>query len=177
MKKILIIGPGGAGKSTLARRLGQLLNIPVIHLDAEYWRPGWIETPKAPWKEKVGELLAADSWILDGNYTGTLDFRVTACDTIIFLDLPRMVCLWRLIKRRLFYRNTTRPDMAPGCPERLTFEFVLWVWKYRGQTRPKVLKLLSQVTGTKSVLRLRTRREIESLLDEKNRTNRTDESY
>src|SRR5688572_30960534 len=79
MKRILVIGSGGAGKSTFARRLGKILSIEVIHLDSIYWRPGWIETPKQEWKKRVEHLIAGDSWIMDGNYSGTLQLRFEAC--------------------------------------------------------------------------------------------------
>ena len=75
MRKILVIGSGGAGKSTFAKRLGTHLKIKVIHLDALYWKPGWVETPKAEWLKRVEELLKEGSWIMDGNYSGTLDAR------------------------------------------------------------------------------------------------------
>src|SRR5829696_6662179 len=99
MRKVLVIGSGGAGKSTVARRLGARLQIDVIHLDSLYWQPGWVETSKDEWKTIVAEILKRDSWILDGNYSGTLAMRYEACDTVIFLDMPPIVCLWRVIKR------------------------------------------------------------------------------
>jgi adenylate kinase family enzyme len=130
MRKVLVIGSGGAGKSTFARRLGARLKIKVIHLDSLYWRPGWAETPKAEWLKCVEELLKEESWIMDGNYSGTLELRLESCDTVIFLDLPRSVCLWRVVKRLLQYRNRSRPDMADECPEKLNLEFLRWVWGY-----------------------------------------------
>src|SRR5690349_3028678 len=87
MKKILVIGSGGAGKSTFAKQLSAILHLEVLHLDALYWQAGWVETPKPEWKQRVTELLAGDAWIMDGNYSGTLDIRMQACDTVIFLDL------------------------------------------------------------------------------------------
>jgi adenylate kinase family enzyme len=114
MKKIVIIGSGGAGKSTLATQLGEMLNLEIIHLDKLYWQAGWVEPLKDEWKKTVEDLLKRDSWIMDGNFGGTIEMRLKACDTAIFLDFPRTVCLYRVIKRRLTYRNTSRPDMAEG---------------------------------------------------------------
>src|SRR5580765_7184882 len=94
MKRILVIGSGGAGKSTFAKRLGEILKIEVIHLDSLYWKPGWIEPPKPEWKKTIERLLTRDFWVMDGNYSGTLDVRFEACDTVIFLDIARMICLW-----------------------------------------------------------------------------------
>jgi len=136
MKRIAIIGPGRAGKSTLARQLGDRLGLPVIHLDAHYWHEGWTETPKDVWEQAVRELTRREAWILDGNYGGTMDIRLAAADTIIFLDLPPLLCLWRVGTRQIRYRGRTRPDMGPGCPERLTSFFLKYIWNYRRDRRP-----------------------------------------
>lgn len=85
MRKVLVIGSGGAGKTTFAKRLSKILNIEVIHLDALYWNPGWVETPELEWRKIVEGLIVRDSWIMDGNYSGTLDLRIKACDTVIIL--------------------------------------------------------------------------------------------
>jgi adenylate kinase family enzyme len=84
MKRILILRSGGAGKSTLARSLGKSLNIEVIHLDRFYWHPDWVETPKVQWKQVVRDLLTRETWIMDSNYSSTLDMRLEVADTVIF---------------------------------------------------------------------------------------------
>ncbi len=165
MKKILVIGSGGAGKSTFARRLSQILDIEVIHLDALYWNPGWVEPPKPEWRERVEELLRRDSWIMDGNYSGTLDLRLAACDTVIFLDIARAVCLWRVLKRWMLYRNRSRPDMAEGCREKFNLKFAQWIWSYPRKTKPKVIEMIEQARG-KKVVWLRSRAEVERFLNE-----------
>ena len=101
MRKILIIGSGGAGKSSLARELSERLDIEVVHLDKLYWRSGWIETPRDEWKAAISELVKGDSWIMDGNYGGTIEMRVNAADTIVLFDLPRTLCVYRAVKRWL----------------------------------------------------------------------------
>lgn len=164
MKKVLVIGSGGAGKSTFATSLGRVLDIEVIHLDAFYWKPGWIETPKPEWREKVAALVKRDTWIIDGNYSGTFDIRFAACDTVIFLDVARRVCLWRVLKRLLLYRRGGRPDMAAGCQERFDLQFLLWIWCYPKRTRLKVLQLVSESSPDKEMIQLRTQAEIEGLL-------------
>ena len=164
MEKILVIGSGGAGKSTFARRLGERLGLEVIHLDAHHWKSGWVGTPKDEWREVVAELLRRDAWVMDGNYSGTLDARLAACDTVVFLDLPRAVCLWRVLKRLVVYRNRKRPDMAEGCRERFDPEFIRWVWGYRHRSRPKVVRLLEEHERAKRIVWLRTSAEVESFL-------------
>lgn len=165
MRRVLVIGPGGAGKSTLAKRLGERLEIEVLHLDRFYWSPGWIEMPKAEWLKTVKELLAREAWIMDGNYSGTLDIRFEACDTIIFLDMARTLCLWRVLKRAVMYRNRSRPDMAEGCTEHLSLEFILWIWNYPRRTRPKIIRMLESNHKGKRIVWLRTSTEVESFLN------------
>ncbi len=164
MKKVLVIGAGGAGKSTVARRLGQLLDIEVKHLDKFYWRAGWKEPAKEEWLQTITELTSNDSWIIDGNYGGTLEFRLQHCDTIIFLDMPRLLCIWRIAKRRLLHRNRSRPDMAEGCNEKLNWEFIQWVWNYSRTRKPKVIKMLHEQAQDKQVVWLRSSAEVERFL-------------
>lgn len=159
--KILVIGSSGAGKSTFSRRLGAASGIEVIHLDRLYFSPNWVEMPKYRWKEKVAEILQADSWIIDGNYSGTMETRIAASDTVIYLELPRLVCVFRILKRGVVYFGKTRPDMAKGCNERFDWDFVKWVWNYPSRTKPKVEAMLEKVQGEKTVIRLASKREIE----------------
>ena len=161
MRRVLVIGSGGAGKSTFAARLAEHTGLPLIHLDSLYWSPGWVEPPKAAWVEIVEQLVAGDEWIMDGNYGGTLNQRLAACDTVFFLDLPRIVCLWRVIVRRIRFRRRTRPDMTSGCPERLTWKFLRWIWSYPLQRRAKVLSRLSGLRPDQRAVVLQSAAEVE----------------
>jgi adenylate kinase family enzyme len=103
---------------------------------------------------------------MDGNYSGTLESRLAACDTVIFLDLPRVVCVWRVFKRWATYRGVSRPDTAEGCHEQLDVKFLLWVWNYSKRSRPKVLALLEQHGEGKRIVHLRSSAEVEKFLNE-----------
>lgn len=164
MRRVLVIGPGGAGKSTFATRLGEQLQIEVKHLDRYYWQPGWVKPAPDEWLKTVESLVSEESWIIDGNYSGTLDLRLKSCDTIIFLDLNRFVCMWRILKRLFRYRQETRPDMAEGCYEKIDLEFVSWVWNYSRRSRPKVIRLISECAETKQIVWLNSRAEVEKFL-------------
>lgn len=164
MQRVLIIGPGGAGKSTLAVQLAALTRLPLVHLDALFWAPGWKASEPATWHAKVERAIAADRWVMDGNYGGSLDQRLAACDTVIFLDLPRHTCLSRVVQRRLRHRGRSRPDMTPGCPERLSLSFLWWIWRYRAKRRPRVLQRLAKLRPDQHVLHLQTQKQIDALL-------------
>lgn len=166
MKRVLVIGSGGAGKSTLARRLGERLGLEVIHLDRFYWGAGWAEPEKEEWARKVEGLVEREAWVMDGNYSGTLARRLEACDAVVFLDLPRALCVWRVLKRVVTSRWRGRPDMAEGCRERFSLEFLKWIWAYPSRSRPKVLALIDAGSAGKRVFVLRSRAEVEKFLAE-----------
>ena len=176
MQRIAIIGccpkgyrfAYGAGKSTLASHLGSLLGLPVIHLDYHYWHPGWVETPTEKWIEKQQYLVNSDRWIIDGNYLSTMDIRLQAADTIILLDFSRFLCLWRIFRRYLQYKAIVRPDMADGCAERLSWDFLLYVWNFAPHQRQRVLSKLELYQHGKKVMILQNPQQVDSFLSELN---------
>ena len=142
MRRILVIGPCGSGKSTLAGELAGRLNLPLHHLDAIAWLPGWIEMERPAFQQRLREIVAGESWVIDGCYGSTLDLRAPRADTIVYLDYPISLCLWRLVKRTLRYRGTTRPDMGEDCPERFDAEFFWYVMRWNSGPRIRLHKRL-----------------------------------
>jgi adenylate kinase family enzyme len=169
VKRILIIGSGGAGKSTFARQLGEILALPVIHLDQLYWKAGWEKPTKEAWAATVDELVARPEWIMDGNFGGTLPQRLKRADAVILLDIPRWICLWRVLKRFVKYRGRHRPDMTPGCHERFDWEFIRWIWNYPRKSKPAKLALLSATSPDQRVVILLSTREARRFLEETQR--------
>lgn len=165
MKKIILIGSGGSGKSTLARQLGNKLNIKVHHLDALFWKPNWEGVPKEEQRTVQNELVKEDEWIIDGNYGGTMDIRMNAADTIIFLDIHRTICAYRAFKRVIQYWNKTRPDMSAGCKERFDLQFFKWIWEYPNVKRPTIIKKLEQLPEEKKVIVLKSSSEVRKFLE------------
>ena len=127
--KIAIIGHSGSGKSTLARKLSEKYDLPVLHFDAVQFRPNWEIRPQAS-KEimtKVFLDLHTD-WVIDGNYSKlSYERRMEEADVIVVMLFNRWRCLWRVTRRYLKYKDKTRPDMGPGCKEKLDWEFVKWI--------------------------------------------------
>ena len=144
MRRVLVIGISGAGKSTLTRALAARTGLPVIHLDTEFWQPGWKITPPLQWRARVAELVTRDAWIMDGNFAGTLDLRLPRADTVVWFDYPRLVCLRRAVWRAVTGYNRVRPDLAPGCPERFDPEFLRYIWTFNSRERPKVVAALER---------------------------------
>ena len=165
MKKICIIGSGGAGKSTLSLRLSSILDIPVFHLDTLFWKPGWIETKRPEFVKKVTWVIDTNKkWIIEGNYRSTFHIRFDAADTIIFLDYNRNVCVRQSIKRYFMYRKKKRPDMTEGCYERLDYDYFKWIWGFPKKYRPGVLSVLNLVKDRRNVIILRDKKETERFL-------------
>lgn len=163
MERVVIIGCSCAGKSTLARRLGEKNGLPVVHLDQLLWKPGWVENDRAEFDAKLAAELEKPRWIMDGNFHRTMAMRVARCDTVIYLDFGRMACLWGLAERYWKHYGRVRPDMTQGCPERLDWEFVGWIWSYNKRHRADNYALLSGLEG-KQVYILKNRRAVKKFL-------------
>ncbi|HYJ91136.1 MAG TPA: hypothetical protein VEV84_07505 [Pyrinomonadaceae bacterium] len=164
MKKIIVIGSSGAGKTHFSSELSERLGIELVHIDKIYWQPGWTEPSKDEWKAKLAEILKGDAWIIDGNYTATVEMRLAACDTAIFLDIRRTLCMWRVIRRTFRFFRRSRPDMADGCREWLDFQFLLFVWNYPKVTRPRIMTMLKAAEPTTRIIYLRSPREVKQFL-------------
>jgi adenylate kinase family enzyme len=162
MKKVIIIGSCGAGKSTFAKKLAECMGLEIIHLDQEYWKPNWVRTDSNIFREKVKGLLRKDSWIMDGNYRSTMDIRIAKSDTIIFLDFSRWICLYRILKRRL--RNN-RVDTLNCCNEQITYELIKWIiWTFPSTNRKEILSKINKVKDRKKVVILKSNKQMEEFL-------------
>lgn len=143
MERILIIGCSGSGKSTLAHTLGQRLGLPVVHLDQLWWREGWQSVSPEEFDQQLAAELQKPRWVIDGDFSRTLPQRLAACDTVVYLDYSRWVCLARAIKRVLTNYGHVRPDMSAGCPEQLDFEFLAFIWSFNKKRRTGHYSLLA----------------------------------
>jgi adenylate kinase family enzyme len=142
MKRIAIIGCGGSGKTTIGRQLADLINAPITHLDAAYYNDNWSTMDPEKFAALQEELVAADTWVIDGNYASTLPIRLKRADTVLFLDLPGVTCLWGIAQRRFRYRGGQHDNS--GVYDRVTWGFVKYVWGYRREMAPRVRALIGE---------------------------------
>ena len=163
MQRVLIIGCGGAGKSTLARQMGEKTGLPVVHLDKLFWHPNWVESSKEEMDGKIMAELIKPQWIMDGNYSRTLTERIKYCDTIIYMDFSRMACVLGVLKRIITTYGTVRPDMGEGCPERFDLDFLKWVWNFNKNKRERYYSILNEVEGVETIV-LKNRRMVKRFL-------------
>ncbi len=165
MRRIIVVGSPGAGKTTFSRRLAEKRKLPLVHLDALYWRDGWQHVPASEFDARLMQAMEQPEWILDGNFQRTLPMRLRYCDTVIYLDYPRAVCLAGVLRRVITHYGRTRPDMGGNCPERLDGGFLKYVWNFRKTHRGRLLALLDGQEG-KAVVVLKSRKEAARFLKE-----------
>lgn len=164
MKRILIVGCCGAGKTTLSYVLSNLTKLPVIHLDKEYYLPEWVTPNEDTWVEKVNMLISKPEWIIEGNYASSLDARLSRADTIIFLDYPRFTCVSRVLLRTLKTFRKTRPDMAQGCKERFNWDFFKYVWNFHKTMHPRIITSITNHPEV-TLVHLRNDKDAEKYID------------
>jgi len=161
-KRILVLGPSGAGKTYLSLRLSKLLSRQLIHLDAHFWKPGWISTPQVEWREFVAGLANSENWIMDGTYESTLDLRIPAADAVIFIDDWSMLRLFRVLARRFGGGDKNRPDAPPG--QKLDLDYLRYIFHFSKISGPIIENQLTRHGAGKVLLTLSGRSDIDRLI-------------
>jgi len=163
----MIIGSAGSGKSTLAVRLGKTTGLPVIHVDNFYWKEGWVLRESEETGQLINVSIQGPGWIFEGNHSSSFDIRIAKADTLIFLDLPTGICIFRAIKRLILNYGEVRPENAPGCPERFNWQylkFLKWIYDYQHRRRLKALKLVREAPSSVAVIHLNTRSSVKEFI-------------
>ena len=133
MKRVLVIGGNGSGKSTFSKKLGEKTGLPVVHLDKIFWRGNW---------EYISRKK--DEWIIDGNFERTLEERMKHCDTVFYFDFSTVQCLFGVSERVIKNFGRTREDMGGNCPEKFDPEFYKAILRFNKKNRPKTKALLEK---------------------------------
>jgi len=163
VERIVIIGCPGSGKSTLARELGEKLDLTVVHLDRLWWTKGWENVSREAFDARLDKAMSREKWIIDGNYSRTMDARLQKCDTVIYLDYSRMACIRGFVHRVLRQKGKVRPDLPEGCPEKLEWEFLKYIWNFNKNNRVLNYTLISKNRHAKAVV-LKNRKEKDDFL-------------
>jgi adenylate kinase family enzyme len=162
VERVAIVGCGGSGKSYVARQLGRLLDLPVVHMDTVYFDDQWNPLPMERFEAAQRELVAAPRWVIDGNYNSTVQVRLEAADTVVFMDLPTRVCLWGILSRQL--RHGRGQNNQDGVYNRITPDVLRYVLSYRRKMRPRILAKIDQYASDTQVIVLTSRRQTRRFL-------------
>ncbi len=144
MKRVMIVGAPGSGKSTVAVRLGAMTGLPVFHMDRIHYLPGWVERGRAEKIAMANAIEASDAWIFEGGLSSTYDNRAARSDLIVWLDLPLLLRLWRVTRRVITTYGQTRPDLTENCPERFDLDFYRYILMTRRRSRARIARLLAE---------------------------------
>jgi adenylate kinase family enzyme len=165
MRRVLVMGCSGSGKSTFAQALAANLGLPLVSLDALFWQPGWVEPDKGAFTVRVNEAVAGEAWVIDGNYLSHGgEERLARADTICWFDLPTATCLWGVLRRTFASYGRVRAEMAPGCPERFDAAFYRYVWTYRRIQRPRMIAWLDGLRAGQRLVTFASRAEARAFL-------------
>jgi adenylate kinase family enzyme len=164
--RILVIGCSGGGKSTLSQKIAARFGLVYVSIDRDVlWLPGWVQREKAEQRAIILAKVQGERWIMDGTNPSTFDIRLPRADLVIWVRMPRLLCIWGAVARWIKWMGRTRPDMAPGCIEKVDWEFLRFIWTFEEKFTPKVLAGLAEHGPDVPFLQLKSRGEMRQLLD------------
>ncbi|MBU6149398.1 MAG: hypothetical protein KGQ54_04310 [Verrucomicrobia bacterium] len=166
MKKVMIFGRPGSGKTQFAERLGTITEIPVFHLDRYFYSANWKEKPEQDFLKDLYGILKEELWILDGNCMHSLPLRLKHADTIIYFKMNRILCLYRILKRFVIRRLSAQafPDRAEGCSEQLSWKLLIYTWNYHKRWDSLIEKYREEMS-MKPWIFIQTCREMKTFLN------------
>lgn len=166
-ERVLVVGCSGGGKSTLSQRLAARLSLPYVSMDRDFfWLPGWVLRERAEQRVMIAEMVARERWIMDGTSPSSLDLRLPRADLVIWVRMPRLLCLWGVAKRVMRHHGRTRPEMAEGCPEPFPDrDFLTYIWTFEQRHAPALIRALDLHGAQVPMLVLKSRGEMRRLLD------------
>lgn len=163
-KKIILLGNSGSGKSWTAQRMGSKTGYPVIYLDKECWQPGWNYPPEEEWHEKNRAFIQGSEWIIDRNHHETLQMRIEAADLILFFDINRLLCMYRVWKRH-GHKRIDLPEYLEEKRDKEFFRFLKWIWQFPEKCNPGILAMQEKYQD-KDFLIFHSRKDAEIFLEQ-----------
>ncbi len=164
--RILVMGCSGGGKSTLSLKLAARFGLAYISIDRDIlWLPGWVERGKEEQHAIIVAKVRGERWIMDGTNPSTFDVRLPRTDLVIWVRMPRLLCVWGVVSRWIKWMGRTRPEMTPGCIEKVDWEFLRFIWTFEEKFTPRVLAGLAAHGAEVPVLQVKSRGEMRQLLD------------
>lgn len=160
MRRVLVIGSPGSGKTTMATRLAGKLGLPVYFLDLHHWGPGWTSREPAASRQSVRALTENPEWVMDGNFSDTFDLRMPRADSLIWLDYQRATCIRRVLMRSIKDYRKSRPDLPDGCREGFDAKVLRFAWEFPVRHRPGILADIGRFGGHLDVFRLCNDRDV-----------------
>ncbi len=160
MRRVLVIGSPGAGKTTLSTRLAAKLGVPVHYLDLHHWEPGWKYRDAARAREAMTALSETPEWVIDGNFAESFDLRMRRADTLVWLDYPRATCVGRILLRTIRDYGQQKPDLPAGCPETFDVGVFRFAWRFPAESRLQILAAIERHGSHLKVLRLGNDRDV-----------------
>lgn len=159
MKKVIVIGCPGSGKTTFAEKLNKLTGLPLYYLDAIWHKPDKTHIPREEFDRRISEIFAAPEWIIDGNYNRTIEMRLKECDTVFLFDLPTEVCLQGATERI----GKGRYDL-PWIEKELDPEFEGFIKEFPKTTLSQIYELLEKYKKEKQVIVFKSRKDADEFL-------------
>ncbi len=164
LERIIIIGGCGSGKTTLAKKLSGKLKLPLVHLDVLYWRDNWRHVSEGEFDEQLQQEIIKPRYIIEGNYGRTIPIRLKYCDTAVYMDFPRLKCVWGVIKRVIKGYGKSRSDIGGYCPERFDFEFIKYTWNFNKNNRKHIYAMLDSAGNVEKII-LKSRKQVKEFLN------------
>ncbi|ARQ10062.1 ATP-binding domain-containing protein [Rhizobium etli] len=164
--RIIVVGCSGGGKSTLSQKIARQFGLCYISLDRDvFWLPGWVARDRVEQRNIIARRILEERWIMDGTNPSSLDIRLPRTDFVIWVRMPRLLCIWGAISRWAKWIGRTRPEMARGCIEKVDLEFLRYIWTFEEKFAPRLAAGIAEHGSDVPVLQLKSRRQMRELLD------------